>query len=145
MGITLQPLLDLKRKPLHAAPHVRVAVAIPTRHPEGIGITIAAPSELAEISAEDAPAQIRTRASFTSTTIRPGSEEGAAVGEDAATAPSISTGAKPETCAAFRVSHVPRYAWRKVLRSRMSEFDGIVLKEMERGPGTVWDVDLRFE
>ena len=59
------------------------------------------------------PAASRTARRPSTTTsravlIRPGSEEGAAVGEDAATAPSISTGAKPETCAAFRASRRQR-------------------------------------
>ncbi len=100
VGITLQLLLDLKRKPLHAAPHVRVARRDPDPASRGDGDHDRSAFRVAEIRAEDAPAQIRTRASFTSTTIRPGSEEGAAVGESAATASSISTGAKPEISAA---------------------------------------------
>ena len=97
-----------KRKSLHAAPHVRVASRDPDPASRGDGDHDRSAFRVAEIRAEDAPAQIRTRASFTSTTIRPGSEQRAALREGAATAPSISTGAKPETSAAFSASRRQR-------------------------------------
>lgn len=101
MRIALQLLLDLKRKPLHAAPHVGVARRDPDPASRGNWDHDRSAFRVAEISAEDAPAQIRTRASFTSTTIRPGSEEGAAVGKDAATAPSDQHGREARNLRCF--------------------------------------------
>jgi hypothetical protein len=89
-----------KRKPCLPRRMSVWPVAIQTRHPEGIAITIAAPSgspksepSTRRYNSEPAPPSRRQRS------IR--ARKRAAVREDAATAPSISTGAKPETSAAF--------------------------------------------
>ena len=110
VGIALQLLLNLKRKPLHAAPHVRMTRRDPNPASQGYRDHDRRAFKVAEISADVAPAQIRTRASFTSTTITPGSGKGAAVVRGAAaTASSIRTGAKPETAADFSASRRQRY------------------------------------
>ena len=101
MGITLQLLLDLKRKPCMPRRMSVWPVAIQTRHPKGIRITIAAPSE----SPKSAPKmrQRRSEPAPLSRQQRSGRarKRVAAVGEDAATAPSISTGASQKPAVSF--------------------------------------------
>jgi hypothetical protein len=68
-----QLLLDLKRQPLHAAPHVRVARRDPNARPTGKRDQDRSAFNADAINAGDAFAPIRTRASFISTKITPSS------------------------------------------------------------------------
>ncbi len=94
VGITFQLLLDLKRQPLHAAPHVRVARRDPDPHVAGDRDHVRSAFNVAAISADDAPAPIRTRALFTSTMIAAASLGSTAVGE-AVNRPGFAGGSEP--------------------------------------------------
>jgi hypothetical protein len=96
--ILLQHLLNLQSQARKAAAHIRVARRKPDPHAARNRDHGRSAFKVAAIKADGAPAPIRTRASFTSTTMTPGSP--ATGGEtDNAGDPSISTGANPEVLA----------------------------------------------
>jgi hypothetical protein len=98
MGIALQALLNLQGQSLQTPAHIRVARRDPDPHAARKRDHERSAFKVAAINADGAPAPIRTRASFTSTTMTPGSP--ATGGEtDNAGDPSISTGANPEVLA----------------------------------------------
>src|SRR5271154_251610 len=97
MRVALQLFLDLKRQSLHAATHVGVARRDPHPHPARHRDHDRSAFNVAAITAEGAFAPIRTRASFTSTTITPGSDGLAAGGAaDTGGAVSTTTGTNPQ-------------------------------------------------
>jgi len=96
--ILFQGLLNLQSQAGKAAAHVRVARREPDPHAARNRDHGRSAFKVAAINADGAPAPIRTRASFTSTTITPGSP--ATGGEtDNAGDPSMSTGANPDVLA----------------------------------------------
>src|SRR4029077_13427043 len=103
--VALQLLLDLKRQTLHAATHVGVARRDPHPHPARHRDHDRSAFNVAAITAGGASAPIRTRASFTSTTITPGSD-GLAAGGAADTGGDVSTttGTNPQALAALPAS-----------------------------------------
>jgi hypothetical protein len=95
--VALQLLLNLKRQALHAATHVRVARRNPDATSRRYRDHGRNAFKVAAITAEGALAQIRTRASFISTSMTPGSKPfaGGNVG-DAGVVVSMITGENPQ-------------------------------------------------
>ncbi len=105
--ITLQLLLNLKRQPLHTPAHVRVTHRNPDAASRGYRDHDRNAFKAAAIADDGAPAWIRTRASFNSTSITGEPEQLDGVEEEgAAGAGSMTTGANPRTSAsaAWRIS-----------------------------------------
>jgi hypothetical protein len=104
--ITLQLLLNLKRQPLHAPAHVRVTHRNPDAASRGYRDHGRKAFNVAEIADDGAPAWIRTRASFRSTSITAELEFDDVDEEGAAGAGSMTTGANPRASAsaAWRIS-----------------------------------------
>ena len=109
MRIALQLLLDLKRQPLHAPAHVRVTHRDPDAASRGYRDHDRNAFKAAAIADDDAPAWIRTRASFSSTSITAEAEFDDVDEEGAAGAGSMTTGANPRASApaAWRISPAP--------------------------------------
>ncbi len=106
MGITLQLLLNLKRQTLHAPAHVRVTHRDPDAASRGYRDHGRNAFKAAAIADDGAPAWIRTRASFSSTSITAEAEFDDVDEEGAAGAGSMTTGANPQASAsaAWRIS-----------------------------------------
>ena len=103
--ILLQDLLNLQRQAREAAAHIRVARCEPDTNASRNRDHARSAFNVAEISADEAAAPIRTRASRTSTTIAAASSNFAAVGEaKIAGAGSIITGANPEAVSRLSAS-----------------------------------------
>ena len=96
--ILLQDLLNLQRQARKAAPHIRVARREPDPHTARNRDQGRNAFKVTVINADGAPAPIRTRASFTSTTITPGSPATGGETDNAGDA-SMSTGANPDVLA----------------------------------------------
>ena len=106
VGIALQLLLNLKRQTLHAPAHVRVTHRDPDAASRGYRDHDRGAFNAAAIADEGAPAWMRTRTSFSSTSITAEPEFDDVGEEGAAGAGSMTTGANPRASAsaAWRIS-----------------------------------------
>jgi hypothetical protein len=96
--ILFQDLLNLQSQAGKASAHIRVARREPDPHAARNRYHGRSAFKVAAINADGAPAPIRTRTSFTSTTITPGSPATGGETDNAGDA-SMSTGANPDVLA----------------------------------------------
>ena len=107
MGIALQLLLNLKRQTLHAPAHVGVTHRDPDAASRGDRDHGRSAFNAAAIADDGAPAWMRTRASFNSTSITAEAEFDDVDEEGAAGAGSMTTGANPPGIRFSSLAHLP--------------------------------------